>query len=137
MPILDLNRKESPIRKFLRWISSRLSAAGSSSAVLPVHVGEPPPRCGNESYEDGADAVRKRLAAAVAALDRLDSERARYHDFRLGKTAEDRIVWGELVDLELQDIDEQVGRILRATLALQRETLDSQMQPGDCHEHNQ
>jgi len=137
MPILELNRKESVIRKFLRWISTRVRASAATAEALPVGVCEPPPCAGNESCAGCDDAVRERLAAEVAALEQLDSERARYHDFRLGKLAEDRIVWGELIDLELQDIDEQVSRIIRATGAKPRAALESHVRPGDCHGSNQ
>jgi hypothetical protein len=54
--------------------------------------------------------IRRRLSEGQAALERLDAERQRRGDPRLGKTAEDRIVWGELLELELQDIDERVSR---------------------------
>jgi hypothetical protein len=55
--------------------------------------------------------ARHRLAEAVARLERLDVERERQGDSRFGKTAENGIIWGELIELELQEIDEQVGRI--------------------------
>ena len=54
--------------------------------------------------------IRRRLSEGQAALERLDAERQRKGDPRLGKAAEDRIVWGELLELELQDIDERVSR---------------------------
>jgi len=137
MPILELNRRESVIRKFWRWISTRLFASAATSAALPAGAGEPPPRCANGSCAAASEAVRERLAAEVAALEQLDCERERCHDRRLGKLTEDRIVWGELLDLELQDIDEQVSRIVRATSARPRATRESQTQTGDCHGHNQ
>jgi hypothetical protein len=52
-----------------------------------------------------------RLADAVGELERLESERVRSRDRRYGKRAEDRIIWNELLDLELQDIDEQLQRL--------------------------
>jgi len=55
--------------------------------------------------------IRKRLAQEIAVLERLDAERDRLHDCRFGATTEQRIIWSELLDLELQDIDEQVERI--------------------------
>jgi len=56
----------------------------------------------------------QRLAEEKACLEHLDAERACRGDSGFGKTTEDRIVWGELLDLELQDIDEQVSRICQA-----------------------
>jgi len=56
-------------------------------------------------------AAWQRLAEEKACLEHLDAERAYRRDSAFGKTTEDRVVWGELLDLELQDIDEQVQRI--------------------------
>ena len=50
--------------------------------------------------ELASDRIRRRLVEGKAALDRLDAQ-------------SERIVWGELLDLELQDIDEHVSRIPR------------------------
>ena len=58
------------------------------------------------------DEIRQRLAAEKAGLEQLDAERERRGDSRFGRAAEDRIVWNELLDLELQDIDEHVSRIV-------------------------
>gem|GEM_PF-1483070 len=58
-----------------------------------------------------ADTLRQRMSEEKAALEHLDAERQRRGDSRFGKTTEDRIVWGQLIDLELQEIDEQVSRI--------------------------
>ena len=55
-------------------------------------------------------AVRDRLADEKAILDHLDAERESLRNPRFGKAAEDRIVWGELIELELQYLDEQLGR---------------------------
>ena len=59
--------------------------------------------------------IRQRLAEENVALAKLDAERERLHDSHFGATTEQRIVWGELLELELQDIDEQVSRIRRAS----------------------
>jgi hypothetical protein len=56
----------------------------------------------------------RRLREAKTALDRLETERRRRRNPGYGKAAEERIVWGELLELELQEIDEQVSRIRRA-----------------------
>jgi hypothetical protein len=59
-------------------------------------------------------AIRRRLAEENVVLAKLDAERERLQDSHFGTTAEQRIVWGELLELELQDIDEQVSRIRQA-----------------------
>ena len=55
--------------------------------------------------------VNKRLAKAAACLERLDAERACCRDPNLGKGMEERIIWRELLDLELQEFDEQIERL--------------------------
>jgi hypothetical protein len=57
------------------------------------------------------ETTRQRLSEAMARLERLDAERERRADARFGKTTENRIIWGELIELEMQEIDEQVSRI--------------------------
>lgn len=57
--------------------------------------------------------ISRRLAEEKARLEKLDAEREYRGDAGFGKTTEERIVWGELLELELQDIDEQVSRICR------------------------
>jgi hypothetical protein len=52
--------------------------------------------------------VYARLRAAGASLERLDLERALSGDPHLGRAVEERIVWRELLDLELQDFDGQI-----------------------------
>ena len=61
-----------------------------------------------------ASTTRQRLAEEKTCLEHLDAERAYRGDSGFGQTTEDRIVWGELLDLELQDIDEQARRICQA-----------------------
>lgn len=58
-----------------------------------------------------ASPVRDRLAEAADRLERLENERIRRRDFRYDKRVEERIIWNELLDLELQDVDEQIKRI--------------------------
>lgn len=67
-----------------------------------------------------ADVPRHRLAQEKARLDELDAERERRGDSVFGKAAEERIVWAELLDLELQDIDDQF----------------THLDKGDTHERN-
>ena len=67
-----------------------------------------------KSEKCSAKTIWQRLAEEKACLEHLDAERACRGDSGFGRTAEDKIVWGELLDLELQDIDEQVSRICQA-----------------------
>jgi len=53
----------------------------------------------------------RRLADEQAQLERLDAERLRRADASFGRTAEERIVWNELLELELQDLDERMNGI--------------------------
>lgn len=55
--------------------------------------------------------IGRRLADGNARLERLDADR----DSRFAETTAQRIVWSELLELELQDIDEQMSRILSRT----------------------
>ena len=77
---------------------------------------------------------RQRLAEAVGRLERLDAERERRGNPRFGKTAEARIIWGELIELELQEIDEQVGRICAATGWKPRAPVN--LREGGAHERD-
>ena len=53
----------------------------------------------------------KRLKEAAACLEKLEAQRARGYDPLLGKWLEQRVIWRELLELELQEIDEQLERI--------------------------
>ena len=55
--------------------------------------------------------LHERLVKAAACLESLDRERSSGGDPTLGKAFEKRIVWRELLDLELQDFDEQIERL--------------------------
>jgi hypothetical protein len=81
----------------------------SDEAVRPLPLPTVPTTV--QAQPRRADAISNRLADEVVRLEWLDEERERLHDPRFGKTTEERIVWAELLDLELQDIDEQVSRI--------------------------
>jgi hypothetical protein len=68
------------------------------------------PESETASSEASAADIRTRLRQGHAELERLDTERRRRGDPRIGKSVEERIVWGELLELELQDLDERVSR---------------------------
>ena len=51
------------------------------------------------------------MAKAAACLERLDEKRVVLGDPNLGKSIEERIIWRELLDLELQEFDEQIERL--------------------------
>ena len=53
----------------------------------------------------------ERLSKAAAYLERLHEERSFCGDPALGKAIETRIIWRELLDLELQEFDEEVERL--------------------------
>jgi hypothetical protein len=59
------------------------------------------------SRESQMDAIRQRLAEEKVCLDSLDSERKRRGDSSFGRATEDRVIWRELLELELQAIDEK------------------------------
>ena len=54
---------------------------------------------------------QRRLARGFACLEYLQRERENAQDRYLAKILEGRIIWRELLDLELQDIDEQIERV--------------------------
>jgi hypothetical protein len=69
------------------------------------------------SREPTAEAVcpaRKRLAKGFARLEKIERERAQGRDWIFSRFAEHRIIWRELLQLELQDTDEQIERICSA-----------------------
>jgi hypothetical protein len=96
----------------MAFVVDAVSPRTSPSAdVLPL-APERPAAAGQTLFEPcPAAPIRQRLADAKACLEQLDSERRRRGDSGFGKTIEERIVWGELIQLELHEIDEQVSRI--------------------------
>jgi hypothetical protein len=62
--------------------------------------------------------VRDRLKAARAALEHIDLKRSLRGDPNIDRTLEDRIVWRELFDLELQNLDEQIARMSESARSL-------------------
>jgi len=58
--------------------------------------------------------TRQRLAQAFFCLQRIQIVRDHRQDPRLGRPEEDRIIWRELLDLELQEVDERIAQITAA-----------------------
>ena len=111
MPILEPKAQQSAMWRILRAIRDSLFRRRRTSANK-AHPGvQRPYACDAETEMKRMQTARQRLAEAVARLERLDAERERRSDSRFGRTTESRIIWGELIELELQEIDEQVSRI--------------------------
>ena len=87
----------------MNW-GKRICTLDLSARVTELHRQPQPPVC----------PTRQRLAESFDRLQDIDAARSRRGDPLLAKFAEVRIVWRELLDLELQDVDEQSGRILAA-----------------------
>ena len=58
--------------------------------------------------------TRKRLAGAFALLETLDAQRVDGEDPAFDNALEQRIIWREVLELELQAADEQIERIASA-----------------------
>lgn len=48
---------------------------------------------------------------AVSILEEIQRDRVGCRDALLNKLVEERIIWRELIDLELQEVDDQIERI--------------------------
>lgn len=55
--------------------------------------------------------ARRRLTESFIRLQDIEFARMEWDDPLYAKALEDRIVWRELLDLELQDIDERIEEI--------------------------
>ena len=55
--------------------------------------------------------TRQRLMRGFSRLQDIQLVRNHRQDPLFGKSAEERIVWRELLELELQDVDEQIERV--------------------------
>lgn len=84
-----------------------LNLASERGAVAPVV------KCANLSSH-------QRLARACAWLEQLEWQRGAERHPSLGKLLEQRIIWRELLDLELQDLDDQIERVSARTGNLNR-----------------
>jgi hypothetical protein len=62
----------------------------------------------------GTATVHERLAEAKASLEYLDSERERRQDPEFGRLIEEKIVWRELIELQLEDTEERITRMCDA-----------------------
>ena len=120
----------------MKWIPYAVAAIVASlvsgvlvaliaDAVYPV-VCVPENRKRKESPEPGAQfrrapslamqsATGRRLASKKALLEGLEQERALRRRPSIGKAAEEHVIWGELLELELQDIDERLEEICGGT----------------------
>jgi hypothetical protein len=58
-----------------------------------------------------ASSTCRRLADGERALEQIESERELRGDAAFGQEAEDRIVWRELIELELQEIDAHLNHL--------------------------
>jgi hypothetical protein len=58
-----------------------------------------------------ASVTRRRLASEASLLESIDRDRMRFKSPELGKTIEEWIVWRELTDLELQEIDTHIAAL--------------------------
>jgi hypothetical protein len=137
MPILELKANPSAIRRILRTILDTLFRRGLHSDGNHLPALERPCAGNNTNAESRhTDRIRQRLADAMTQLERITAERERRCDSAFGKTAESRIVWGELIELEVQEIDEQVSRNRGAAGGSPPAPAESNLRDGGSHERN-
>ena len=72
-----------------------------------------PPRNG----KNPATVTGLRMAEEKARLDHMEAERNARHDRSFEKVTEQRIIWSELLELELEDLDERVDRMRKEIVA--------------------
>ena len=111
VPALKCTNGPSAMRRIIEGIRDwffqrrRVAAAVPNVGVTSINLcapGADAPPC--------AAACRQRLAKAAARLDDLEAERKRQREPHFDQAAEDRIVWRELIELELQELDERLAR---------------------------
>jgi hypothetical protein len=109
MLTLQMNGDQCRMKRFLRvmWNMFR-RCIGNSDGVSPSGQ-QRSGHCEDMKPVPRPD-IRRRLAEAVVCLERLEAERERRGDSRFEKTAEERIVWSELIEMEMQEIDEHLSR---------------------------
>ena len=110
MPILELQANQTALARVLRAIWS-LFRRGRTSNNPPDLGMEAKAHYDTENQPRHASPIRRRLEEAVSRLERIDTVRLLKSDPRFGKSEENQIIWGELIEMELQEIDEQVSRI--------------------------
>jgi hypothetical protein len=140
MPILEFKARPSAIRKVLLAVRDALFRRERTSTGQTAFVREKPGGEGNLTCKpDNPKKIRERLAERTARLNDLDAERERCGDPGFGKTIEHRVIWGELLELELQEIDEQVSRIRGAAgrTTDRRPRSSNRLQRGGPHERKQ
>lgn len=78
--------------------------------TLNLSGGETPPRVRAPNCP-----TRQRVVKAFSLLERIQLDRACRRNPLFGRLVEERIIWRELIELELQEVDEQIERICGAT----------------------
>lgn len=68
--------------------------------------------------------IQRRLAEAFVFVEHLQQQRLQGQDAMLGRFIEERLIWRELLDLELQDIDEQIEGICASAAVPEKERPD-------------
>jgi hypothetical protein len=91
----------------IAWLSDVMFAQRPVVSELAVPVYPRP-----EFLPEGP--VHQRLEEGKQRLEEIEAERQKRRDREFDREEEERIIWGELLDLELQDIDEQIRRIRNA-----------------------
>jgi hypothetical protein len=108
MPILEPKADQSAIREIL--LAPFVCFVRTLGVLLRIWKRPGRPEISNPA-DEGSEVIRKRLSDEKARLDEVDAERQRRGDTGLGRVREDKIIWHELIELELQEIEEQVTRI--------------------------
>jgi hypothetical protein len=81
--------------------------------TLNLSAGEAPP-----PVRAAVCPTRQRLVEAFSRLQNLQLVRNHRQDPRFGRLVEERIIWRELIELELQEVDKQIERISQPAAGL-------------------
>jgi hypothetical protein len=84
--------------RLINWLHSLNPFPPSRKVVRP------------QPEEVSGTVVSRRLAHEFCCLETIACQRAAWGDPGFGKAIEDRIIWRELIDLELQEVDAQFDR---------------------------